>query len=279
MRVVVEVAADRTREEFGPRFDRTLRVTSWIVNDREMLTGPGLVEEVGLRGEGVLGFEEAGPGDPFLKIGVGVLERTDERPYFFSRRYPVLDPGVFRVVDSGSDFVRAEWVSPRMNGYQVRQIKTLRVGPDEIRLDTELENPGERPFSFSHYNHQFLRPTGKRIGPEVSLRTVFPMRPEKPHPFLEIEERTLRVNRRLPDERSAYMRTTDPVPAEQNRVRIRVDGQDWMELEGDFEASHFEFYAMDDAFCPEVFLRRTLAPGERTRWSRTWRIPTMETEE
>ena len=44
-----------------------------------------------------IGYDEAKPGDPFLKIGVGVLRRIDEKPYFFGTSYPIVDGGKWTV--------------------------------------------------------------------------------------------------------------------------------------------------------------------------------------
>ena len=43
-------------------------------------TGTGTAEEF----RKPLGYEDAKPGSPFLKIGVGILERADEKPYHFA---------------------------------------------------------------------------------------------------------------------------------------------------------------------------------------------------
>ena len=40
-----------------------------------------------------LGYDDAAPGGLFLKIGVGLLRRTDEKPYRFGGAYPIVDGG------------------------------------------------------------------------------------------------------------------------------------------------------------------------------------------
>ena len=44
-----------------------------------------------------LGFTEAKPGERFVKIGVGVLQKPDAQPYQFSRAYPVVRFGTWTV--------------------------------------------------------------------------------------------------------------------------------------------------------------------------------------
>src|ERR1019366_5972393 len=47
--------------------------------------------------ESSLGYDQAKPGDSFVKLGVGVLRRVDEKPFVFSTTYPMIDPGKWTV--------------------------------------------------------------------------------------------------------------------------------------------------------------------------------------
>jgi len=40
-----------------------------------------------------LGYEDGKAGTPFLIIGVGILERMDDKPYHWSTHYKVIEPG------------------------------------------------------------------------------------------------------------------------------------------------------------------------------------------
>jgi hypothetical protein len=42
----------------------------------------------------------------------------------------------------------------------------------------------------------------------------------------------------------------------------------------EFTPHRFALYAAADGFCPEVFMRATLEPGETTSWSATYRFRT-----
>src|SRR5581483_6171335 len=60
-----------------PKYDATLH---------DSITGP--VEEF-RADNAALGFVEAKPGGLFIKIGVGMLRKPDDKPYSFSRNYPI----------------------------------------------------------------------------------------------------------------------------------------------------------------------------------------------
>ena len=53
----------------------------------DAITGP--VEEFrSANGDSALNYDEAKPGDPFVKIGVGVLRKIDDSPFKFATQYP-----------------------------------------------------------------------------------------------------------------------------------------------------------------------------------------------
>src|SRR5580704_16930683 len=68
-----------------------------LLNDS--ITGP--VEEFrSSDGLSSINYEEAKPGDLFLKPGVGVLRKVDDSPYKFGFAYPIVDPGKWTVTNT-----------------------------------------------------------------------------------------------------------------------------------------------------------------------------------
>src|SRR6185503_8449408 len=57
----------------------------------------GPVEEF-LSGESSLGYAEAKPGEGFVRIGVGVVRKPEEKPYERFRAYEIVDPGKRTIV-------------------------------------------------------------------------------------------------------------------------------------------------------------------------------------
>jgi hypothetical protein len=46
---------------------------------------------------GALGYKEASPGEPFIKIGIGLLEKVDEPNYRFWQAYKIIKVGKWEV--------------------------------------------------------------------------------------------------------------------------------------------------------------------------------------
>src|SRR5277367_1818626 len=91
---------------YGPWFTGTdPNVSDFIYKGSEIIAGPcsaitGPVEEF----NPALGYEDAKAGGTFLKIGVGVLRKTDDQPYSPYHLFPIVNGGKWSV-SKGSDFV------------------------------------------------------------------------------------------------------------------------------------------------------------------------------
>jgi hypothetical protein len=137
-------------------------VHDFIYDGAAIVAGPctaatGPVEEFVADGQG-LGFDQARPGGTFLKIGVGVLRRPDDKACDPYRLYPIVDAGK-RTVDARADSVafQQELADPNTGfGYEYR--KTVAVAGQDRRLvlDHRLRNTGTRRIEASVYNHNFL---------------------------------------------------------------------------------------------------------------------------
>jgi hypothetical protein len=85
-------------EFYPPWFQRTdPAVHDFVYAGADIVAGPctaitGPSEEFVANGK-ALGFDDAKPGGTFIKIGVGVLRRPDDRPYDPYRLYPLADGG------------------------------------------------------------------------------------------------------------------------------------------------------------------------------------------
>src|SRR5262245_27634661 len=117
----------------------------------------GTAEEFGTAGpddrSGPPCFVEAGPGGRFVKIGVGVLQKPDTKPYQFFRAYPVLRAGAWAVrhekewIEFTQDLADGGW------GYHYQ--KRLALTGDGFVISRRLRNSGSRPLVTDHYGHNF----------------------------------------------------------------------------------------------------------------------------
>lgn len=269
LRVEIEVATDRLAAEFGPRFDRTAVVRSVTVGGVELLGPWGLSDEFGLYGDGVLGYPEAAVGGTFLKVGVGRLVRDTEARYHFAHPYPV---DMLFPIEVDAD-ERSLTVAQRSAGegawhYEYRKSYALSEA-DELEIRYELTNTGTSAWTFEHYNHHWFRVEGVPVGPGYRVVTGFELPPAETgfdrSPFSLAMPGPL-----APGAAEYYASELAGVPVSANRFELQVGGATMVSYQGALSPARFAVYAHADGFCPEVFTRGAVQPGETVGWAATY---------
>ena len=278
LRIAIEVENDRLSQAFGPRFDRSASVSSISLGETEFLGPWGLPDEFGLYGDGVLGYEQAGVGETFIKIGVGRLIRDTEAAYHFAHPYPVdqLFP-VEVTADNGA--VRVVQQSKGDGRLQYRYAKTYTLtGADELTIAYQLTNTGSLAWSFEHYNHHWFRLADVPVGPDYRVVTGFELPVAQTN--LELASFSLEIPSPLaPGEAHYYASELSDIPASANHFELQVSGAAVVRYRGSFSPRRFAVYANADGFCPEVFFRAALEPGDTASWSTTYRFDRMQAPE
>lgn len=124
---------------------------------------------------GLLGYDDAGLGEAFLKIGVGKLlkgsctpgvERcqTNENTYRFNSPYVFAEEPVWNVTQPDGESIEMTHsaVLGDQWGYSLR--KLIRVNGSSVIVENELTNIGQQAFTTPHYSHNFLSTENFPIG-------------------------------------------------------------------------------------------------------------------
>ncbi len=147
-----------------------------MLNDA--ITGP--VEEF-RSDDGALGYSEAKPGQPFVKIGVGVLRRLDASAYKFGITYPLLDPGTWSTRTASDRVTFTQTLhAPNDVAYRYQKVLRLENGGKMLVLEHRLTNLGAHPIVTDVYDHDFYILDGKRTGPGMRVHFGFPLKAVAP---------------------------------------------------------------------------------------------------
>lgn len=253
-----------------PRYDPQLH---------DAITGP--VEEF-RTGNGslgsALGFEQAKVGGMFVKIGVGVLRKPDDKPYSFARQYEIVNHGVWTSRPE-SDRVEFEQDLRDDYGYSYQYRKTVRLLPHkpELVLEHRLKNTGKLPIDTDVYDHDFYMLDGLPTGP--ATRILFTFHPE---PAAEpgwsglsdlagkaaIHGNELAYTRELQaHEQAASLLKGFGNTAKDNDIRVenKQAGIGVREI-GDRPLSRLNLWSIRTTVCPEAFIHLHVEPGKDARW-------------
>jgi hypothetical protein len=231
----------------------------------------GPVEEFGMQVP--LGYAEAKPGQPFIKIGVGLLEKIDEPEYRFWYPYKIIKPGSWQTT-WGDDWIefRQELSNGSQWGYQYVKRISLLPGEPGFVIDHRLRNTGTRPFTTNHYCHNFTRIDGYSIGPVYELTLPFAARPKDARGLKEVaafKGQKLVFSREIKEGQDLFAELQGlggGVADNEFRIENTRTGAG-IRMVGDRALLKYNLYAARLALCPEPFIEFKLAPNEKVRWA------------
>jgi hypothetical protein len=185
-RLTVEIAEPDSVYN-GTRFDWTGFITQVELDKKHTFCVPesytpgegtggwGICNEFG--NEKAVGYEDARPGEPFPKLGIGLLKRPNSAPYNFLRLHEIVQHFPIEVQTSEAE---ARFVVEPLDcrGYAARLIKTVGVHDNWLEIAYKLENVGTRPIDTHEYAHNFIGIDKNLLGPDYCLRLPYPIRLE-----------------------------------------------------------------------------------------------------
>jgi hypothetical protein len=228
----------------------------------EDLTGPveGFIEPG-------LGYEEATPGQGFIRIGVGLLEKQDEQEYQWKKTYPVLDYGRWDL-EQGKDWISFTHTISSELGYGYAYTKTIRLKEDGFMILHRLKNTGEKPIETDQFNHNFFMMDGERSGTAFEVNFPFEATTESDlKGLVELEGNSLRFIKDLQDT-SVFMDLKGfGESMDDHRVRVTNHRSGaGVEFTVNKPLYRMVFWACETTLCPENFIWISIPPGQEEEW-------------
>ncbi len=258
----------------GQRFDWSGMIVSMRWHDREYFGqlrpvhvptghdhGAGPCEEFGLHDPP--GWDEAGEGGSFLKIGVGRLTRTGAPVYHFHTAYPLLETAPWTLAHTKDSAVFSQDMPARADGWGYRYAKTVRLlAGGGVAIDHRLENTGSRMIATDSYSHAMLHIGNAPIGSSYAI--IFPgtPTPQPLPPAATVVGAQLRFADPIPD----GTWTMIPWPWSEARISV-ITPHGGMMITTRPPPSRYEVYVESGAFCPEPYVRIVVPPGKITTWT------------
>lgn len=220
------------------------------------------------------GFDEAKPGEPFVKIGVGVLRKTEDPEYGFWKDYEVVECPAWstRYGDDLAEF-RQELTGPRGWGYAYTKRIALKKDAASFVISHVLENTGKRPIETDHYCHNFFIIDGVPIGTAYRLKLPFEPTAETNDAKAEIRGNDLVFVEDVKQGADYFAKLSGFADVADNAAIIEnVKTGASVAIRGDLPPFRFNVYAHSTALCPEMFVKIRCAPGEEVRWETSYTL-------
>jgi hypothetical protein len=270
---------------FGPWFQKQRdNVHDFVYEGPDIVAGPasavtGPAEEFFTDGK-ALGFDEAGPGGVFVKIGIGALRKVGSESYDHYTGYEIVDHGQW-TVKTHPDSVDFTQVLNGPNGYSYIYKKTVRLvkGKPDMVLEHSLKNTGTRAINASAYDHNFLVLDQKPAGPGYSITFPFAIQATKPETgtLAEINGKQIVYKKPLQGEN----RVMTPIAGFSNSAadydfRIEsVAAGAGMRVTGDRPLSRAMLWSIRSVVSVEPYIDMSIKPGEEYKWNLTYNFYTL----
>ncbi len=228
-----------------------------------------------------LGFEEAGAGGTFIKIGVGVLRKPDNGRYDPYRLYEIVNGGKWTVNSTPAAVEFRHELADASTGYAYDYFKTaaLTENRTELVLDHRLRNTGKQPIRTRVYNHNFLYLDRQPPGPDVTITLPFKIRSEGPSEpgAAKIRDKQIIFSRVLSGEEHVYLAILG-YGAEARDYDFRIEHRRLgagMRVTGDRPLARMALWAIRAPLSLEPFLDVNIAPGAEFTWRIQYQFYTL----
>jgi hypothetical protein len=232
-------------------------------------TGP--IEEFYDEKEQPLGFDMAKPGGTFVKIGVGVLRRPDDKPYNHFRLYPLVDEGKRTLTTKKDSATFTQVVTDPATGYGYSYSKTVRLvpGKPQLLIEHRLRNTGAKPISTMVFPHNFLKlsPGNENVQVTVPFKVV--SEPPPSAEYIKIDGNKVSYVKPLTNTMRASVPMAGYGPTAKDNAAEIIDTKTGygMSFKGDLPLSEMHIWSIRTVMglVPLTDLG-TIAPGAEKRW-------------
>lgn len=220
-----------------------------------------------------IGFNEAGMGGKFLKIGVGILKR-DTDPYVFVHSYPVLNEGTRGYSATKSSVRLTQKLNDKETGWGYSYVKTVRLTPGKPQMTIEhvLTNTGKKDLVTSVYCHNFL--SLSEGNENVELTAPFTLTATKPlaADAAVVNGKTLKYLRAVKEGESVTSPFTGygASASDYDFKVVNTKTGFGQRIRADQPLSQINFWSIRTTFSWEPYIAISLKPGETKRWTYTY---------
>jgi hypothetical protein len=258
---------------YGDWFTQTdPKISDFIYQGSEIVAGPcsaitGPVEEFSVQG-----YEQAKPGETFLKIGVGILRKPDDAPYTQYRLYEIVNGGKWSVKKSKDavEFTQELHDEPSGYGYIYHKKLSLVTGKAEMVIEHSFKNTGKRAIDTEVFDHNFLvldkRPT--EAGIAISFPFTITNGPLAGKGLAEFRKNQIVYLKTLTGQETVATEI-EGFSKSQEDYKIRIENpaaKAGMTISGDRPLSKLSLWSIRSVLAVEPFIDVSVASGTETTW-------------
>lgn len=234
----------------------------------DAITGP--VEEFLTNGAG-LGYAEAKAGGTFLKIGVGVIRKSEEPQFQQFKTYEIVDPGKWTIRKHADSVEFTQTVRDPASGYAYQYTKIVRLvkGKPAMVLEHRLRNTGKKLIESDVYEHNFYMLDKQPTGPEVVVKFPFEVHAtQNLRGLAETRGKELVYLKELAAGETAQSNLTgfgtDPKDYDISEENLKTGAG--VRQTSDRPIVRINYWSIRSTACPEAYIHMSIPPGQEFTW-------------
>ncbi len=218
-----------------------------------------------------LSYSETKPGNDFMKIGVGILTKPDDKPYAFSNTYPVLDRGKWNVKKLSDQVQFFHELNNKDYSYKYEKIVQLVKNKPEMVLEHTLKNTGTKTIETSVYNHNFFVIDKQIIGPGCVITFPFNLSGDVTRfkDIAKFDGNKIVFMRELQSAENVYcgdVKGFGPTAKDYNiTIENKTTGAG-VRITCDQPIERLVFWSCSTTACPEPYIKVKIEPGKEFKW-------------
>lgn len=230
-----------------------------------------------------VGFEEAKSGESFLKIGIGMVTKLEEKPYSFVTPYPLSNAGVWKVKKKSDQVMFTHTLEDKVYSYEYKKTVQLTKGKPELVLFHSLKNRGKQTIETSVYNHNFFVMDNQPIGPDFVVTFPFKLisETEAPPSLGKIQDNQIFFGKVLVDNDHLFYRSLTGFRNNASDHDITIENSKTgagVRITSDLPISKLVFWSAPKTVCPEPYALLQIKPGETVEWKIVYQFYSKETK-
>jgi len=219
-----------------------------------------------------IGYDEAGVNANFLKVGVGVLRKPDDKPYSAFKYYDIVNAGKWKV-ESGKDNVSFTQELTNEPGYAYRYTKTVRLikGKPEMVLEHSLKNTGKKTIEANVFNHNFFMIDKEPTGPGIKIK--FPYNISGTGRGLDtlavINGKEINYIKEVTPGTYVYIGDLAGYSKDAKDYDIKIENQKTgagVRITADQPFEKLVYWSSSTTYCPEPYIHIKAEPGKEFTW-------------
>lgn len=228
-----------------------------------------------------LDYDQTKAGQSFMKIGVGILTKPDDKPYAFATNYPVIDRGKWKVNARADQVLFTHELKDNVYSYNYEKSVQLIKDKPELVLIHKIKNTGSRTIEASVYDHNFFVIDNQPVGPGYSITVPWDIKGtgQGIGVLAEIKGNQILFLRNVNNGENVFCSPLEGFGTTPKDYDFRIENKTvgaGVRITCDQPIQKLNFWCCYTTLCPEPYIKIKVEPGKEFSWTIHYEFYTLK---